>query len=267
MRYPPSNFAVSAVSVILAPCASPVLADSRQRGNALRGIPIRKQFHYHKTASSKAMPFCSFSVAQSSARPHSVPVSRSRARQSLPSVCVSAGLVRCVNNDFLYKLIDDSRRSFPYSHILADNGGGETVNICPVLLAGIHGGLLCFNKLCQFPLPCFILCGQLQKPFLTDWAVDVVLVNPLYFVDTLCNPVDVYADCLRLCCLPFDFVQVKHDDVPVHEHLQEHFSSVGGKVERWYLLPFPSIHARSSSVTRMIICTFRFLLSMSSPFR
>ena len=80
--------------------------------------------------------------------------------------------------DFLDKFIDDCGGEFLYPHILADNRG-EAVKVAFVLLVGINFLLVCFDLFFQFPLFCFILCGQLQKPVVTDCAADVVLINPL----------------------------------------------------------------------------------------
>ena len=95
---------------------------------------------------------------------------------------VSAGLVGGVDDYLFHKLIDDSRRQFVDTYILADNGG-KAVKIGSVLLIGINGGLFCLDKLHQFLLLCFILGGQLQKPFMGNRARYVV------FIDTLENTV------------------------------------------------------------------------------
>ena len=77
---------------------------------------------------------------------------------------VTAGLIRRMNDNFLYKLIDDGGRQFLNTHILTDNCG-EAVKVCLVLLVGVNGGLFCLDKCSQLFLLRFILRRQLQKPF------------------------------------------------------------------------------------------------------
>ena len=65
-----------------------------------------------------------------------------------------------------------------YPHILADNRG-KAVKVALVLFIGIDFLLVCLDPFFQFPLFCFILCGQLQKPVVADCAAYIIFINPL----------------------------------------------------------------------------------------
>lgn len=67
---------------------------------------------------------------------------------------------RRMDYDFLDKFIDDCGGEFLYPHILTDNRG-EAVKVTFVLFVGIDFLLVCLDLFFQFPLFCFILCGQL----------------------------------------------------------------------------------------------------------
>ena len=76
--------------------------------------------------------------------------------------------------DFFDKFIDDCGSKFLYPYILADNRG-EAVKVALVLFVGIDFLLFCLDLFFQFPLFCFIFCGQFQKSVVADCAAYVVL--------------------------------------------------------------------------------------------
>ena len=58
---------------------------------------------------------------------------------------VAAGFVRCMDDDFLYKLIDDGGRQFPDAHIFLHNG-----------CKAVKVGFILFKGFYRFP-PCIVL--------------------------------------------------------------------------------------------------------------
>ena len=71
---------------------------------------------------------------------------------------MSAGLVRRMDDNLLYKLIDNRRREFGNPYILP-NDRRKTVKIRFVLLVGSHHFPVCFDFLRQFFLLRLILGG------------------------------------------------------------------------------------------------------------
>ena len=91
---------------------------------------------------------------------------------------VAAGFVRRMDDDFLYKLIDDGGRQFANAHIFPYNGC-KAVKVGFILLKGFYRFPPYFDLLCQFFLFCLISSGEFQEPFMTDCAADVILINAL----------------------------------------------------------------------------------------
>ena len=101
---------------------------------------------------------------------------------------VSAGLVRRMDDDLLYKLIDDGGRQFPDAHIFSHNGC-KAGKIGLILFKGFYCVPPCLDLLRQFFLFCLIVGGEFQEPFMADRTADVVLINafenPVKFANTL----------------------------------------------------------------------------------
>ena len=62
---------------------------------------------------------------------------------------VSAGLIRRMNDNLLYKLIDDGGRQFPDTHILPYNGC-KAVKVGLILFKGFYRLPPCLDLFCQF---------------------------------------------------------------------------------------------------------------------
>lgn len=69
---------------------------------------------------------------------------------------VAAGLVRCMDDDFLYKLIDDSGRQFTNAHIFPYNGC-KAGKVGIILFKGFYRFPPYLDLLCQFFLFCLIV--------------------------------------------------------------------------------------------------------------
>ena len=91
---------------------------------------------------------------------------------------VAAGLVRRMDDDLLYKLIDDGGRQFPDAHILPHNGC-KARKIGLILFKGFYCVPPYLDLLRQFFLFCLIVSGEFQEPFMADCPADVVLVDAL----------------------------------------------------------------------------------------
>lgn len=89
---------------------------------------------------------------------------------------VAAGLIRRMDDDLFYKLIDDGGCQFPDTHILPHNGckAGE---IGLILFKGFYRLSPCLDLLRQFLLFCLIVGGEFQEPFMADCTADVVLID------------------------------------------------------------------------------------------
>jgi len=72
---------------------------------------------------------------------------------------VSAGLIRRMDDDFLYKLIDDGGGQFTDTHILPYNGC-KAGKIGLILFKGFYHFPPCLNLLCQFSLFRLIVGGE-----------------------------------------------------------------------------------------------------------
>ena len=101
---------------------------------------------------------------------------------------MAAGLVRRMDDDLLYKLIDDGGRQFPDAHIFSHNGC-KAGKIGLILFKGFYCVPPCLDLLRQFFLFCLIVGGEFQEPFMADRTADVVLINafenPVKFANTL----------------------------------------------------------------------------------
>ena len=91
---------------------------------------------------------------------------------------VAAGFVRRMDDNFLYKLIDNGGRQFANAHIFPYNGC-KAVKVGFILFKGFYRFPPYFDLLCQFFLFCLISSGEFQEPFMTDCAADVILINAL----------------------------------------------------------------------------------------
>ena len=91
---------------------------------------------------------------------------------------VAAGLVRRMNDNLLYKLIDDGGCQFPDAHILPHNGC-KASEIGLILFKSFYCFPPCLDLLCQSFLFCLIVGGEFQEPFMTDCPADVVLIDAL----------------------------------------------------------------------------------------
>ena len=91
---------------------------------------------------------------------------------------VAAGLIWRMDDDLLYKLIDNGGRQFPDTHILPHNGC-KASEIGLILFKGFYRFPPCLDLFCQFFLLCFIVSGEFQEPFMADRTADVVLINAL----------------------------------------------------------------------------------------
>ena len=89
---------------------------------------------------------------------------------------VAAGFIRRMDDDLLYKLIDDGGRQFPDAHILPYNGC-EAGKIGLILFKGFYCFPPCLDLLHQFFLFRLIVGGEFQEPFMTDCPADVVLID------------------------------------------------------------------------------------------
>ena len=101
---------------------------------------------------------------------------------------VSAELIRRMDNDLLYKLIDDGGCQFPDTHIFPYNGC-KAVKVGSILFKDFYHFPPCLNLLCQFSLFRFIVSGEFQEPFMADRPADVILIdaleNAVKFANTL----------------------------------------------------------------------------------
>ena len=91
---------------------------------------------------------------------------------------VAAGLVRRMNDNLLYKLIDDGGCQFPDAHTFSHNGC-KAGKIGLILFKGFYCVPPCLDLLRQFFLFCLIVSGEFQEPFMADCPADVVLVDAL----------------------------------------------------------------------------------------
>lgn len=91
---------------------------------------------------------------------------------------MAAGLVRRMDDDLLYKLIDDGGRQFPDAHIFSHNGC-KAGKIGLILFKGFYCVPPCLDLLRQFFLFCLIVGGEFQEPFMTDCPTDVILIDAL----------------------------------------------------------------------------------------
>ena len=101
---------------------------------------------------------------------------------------VAAGLIRHMDDDFLYKLIDDGGGQFPDTHILSHNDC-KACKIGLILFKGFYRLPPCLDLLRQFFLFCLIVGRKFQEPFMADCPADVVLIdafeNTVKFGNTL----------------------------------------------------------------------------------
>lgn len=91
---------------------------------------------------------------------------------------VSAGFVRHMDDNFLYKLIDNGGRQFTNAHIFPHNGC-KAVKVGFILFKGFYRFPQYLDLLCQFFLFCLIISGEFQEPLMADCAADVVLIDAL----------------------------------------------------------------------------------------
>lgn len=119
-----------------------------------------------------SLPFHGLIVARKVDFPNEVPDQF----DFLPAV--AAGLVRRMNDDLLYKLIDDGGRQFPDAHILPHDGceAGKTGLI---LFKGFYRFPPCLDLLHQFILFRLIVGGEFQEPFMADCPADIILIDAL----------------------------------------------------------------------------------------
>lgn len=83
-----------------------------------------------------------------------------------------------MDDNLLYKLIDDGGCQFPDTHIFPYNGC-KAVKVGSILFKGFYHFLPCLNLLCQFSLFRFIISGEFQEPFMADRPADVILIDAL----------------------------------------------------------------------------------------
>ncbi len=72
---------------------------------------------------------------------------------------VAAGLVRRMNDNLLYKLIDDGGGQFPDAHIFSYNGC-KAAKVTLILFKGFYRVPPCFDLFCQFFLLRFIVSRE-----------------------------------------------------------------------------------------------------------
>ena len=110
---------------------------------------------------------------------------------------VSAEFVRRMDDNLLYKLIDDGGRQFTNAHIFPYNGC-KAVKVGFILFKGFYRFPPYLDLLCQFFLLCLIISGEFQEPLMADCAADIVLINALENVVELCVGIGRRRD-WRLC--------------------------------------------------------------------
>lgn len=91
---------------------------------------------------------------------------------------VGAGLIRRVDNDLLYKFIDDGERQFPDAHIFPHNGY-KAVKVGLILFISFYRFPPHLDLRHQFSLFCSIVSREFQEPFMADRAADVILIDAL----------------------------------------------------------------------------------------
>lgn len=91
---------------------------------------------------------------------------------------VAAGLVRRMDDDFLYKLINDGGRQFTNAHIFPYNGC-KAVKVGFILFKGFYRFPPYLDLFCQFFLFRLIISGEFQEPLMADYPTDVVLIDAL----------------------------------------------------------------------------------------
>ena len=106
---------------------------------------------------------------------------------------VAAGLVRCIKDNLLYKLVDNRRHLFGNCHILPNNRH-KTVQVRFVLLVGMYHFPACLDVPRQFFLLRFIFSGQLQKPFVRNRARYIILIDTIENSVKFRNPLFVLGD-------------------------------------------------------------------------
>ena len=101
---------------------------------------------------------------------------------------MAAGFVRRMDDNFLYKLIDNGGRQFANAHIFPYNGC-KAVKVGFILFKGFYRFPPYLDLLYQFFLFCLIISGEFQEPLMADCAADVVLIdafeNTVKFGNTL----------------------------------------------------------------------------------
>ena len=91
---------------------------------------------------------------------------------------MAAGFVRRMDDDFLYKLIDDGGGQFTNTHIFPYNSC-KAVKVGFILFKGFYRFPPYLDLLYQLFLFCLISSGEFQEPLMADCAADVVLINAL----------------------------------------------------------------------------------------
>ena len=92
---------------------------------------------------------------------------------------MTAELIRRMDDNLLYKLIDDGGCQFPDTHIFPYNGC-KAVKVGSILFKGFYHFLPCLNLLCQFSLFRFIISGEFQEP-LIDALENAVKFSNAFF--------------------------------------------------------------------------------------
>lgn len=91
---------------------------------------------------------------------------------------VVAGLIRRMDGNLFYKLIDNSGRQLPDAHILPHNVC-KAVKISLILFKGFYRFPPCLDLLCQLFLLRLIVGGEFQKPFMINCPSDIALIDTL----------------------------------------------------------------------------------------
>lgn len=121
---------------------------------------------------------------------------------------VATRLVWRMDDDFLYKLIDDGGRQFTNAHIFSYNSC-KAIKVSFILFKGFYRFPPYLDLLYQFFLFCLIISGEFQEPLMADCAVDVVLINALENAVEFGNAFFHLGNfTLAFLCLFFGFLEV-----------------------------------------------------------
>lgn len=89
---------------------------------------------------------------------------------------VAAGLIWRMDDNILYKLINNSGCQFSDAHVFPNNGC-KAIKIGLIPFKGFYRFPPRFDLLCQFLLLRLIVGREFQEPFMADYTADVVLID------------------------------------------------------------------------------------------